>query len=133
MIPGRYDITVHRDTTYVLPGIASKDPLGAYVDFEATYINVPAAGNGKAELNVYPVFNSKPDKKPDPIYTFSTGNGRIVVVSPTVLKLILTSVETTALPFTEGFYELELFDGNTPPLVDQLLYGKIHVSDRKPL
>ena len=133
MIPGRYDIIIYRDTTYSLPGISKKDANDVYIDFQADYIDTPGDGDGKIELVIRPPWkNRASETKLDPLYTLSDTIGTIIVAT-TVLSLLVPASVTSAFTFNEGFYELELYTGDTEPVVDQLLHGKVTVLDRKPL
>lgn len=130
MIPGKYDITIYRGSTWTID-VSKKNSAGVYVDFEADYINNPTPGVGLIRMHIRPAWKVKATTtKLDPLLSLTTANGRISV-SGTVLTFTLPASVTAALTFNEGTYDVELVTGETEPVVDKLLYGTVSVQDEK--
>jgi hypothetical protein len=120
MIPGKFDIKIYRGSTFehtLYAAIADID-----VDFGVDYTS--------AELHVRPAWVSTGSTLP-PLLTLSTENGGITITG-LLVKLNLSAVETAALQFVDGKYDLEFINANvTPAVVDKLLYGSVTVFGEK--
>jgi hypothetical protein len=67
----------------------------------------------------------------DPLVTFTSGAGQIVVDDPVQRVLHFNVPDTTiqsALPPAEYVYDLIMIDGSTPPIRTPLMQGRLTVS-----
>ena len=121
MIPGKYNITIHRGGTWSI-GINAEN-----LDF-TTYDEI--------RMQIRPpwvkgVVSSKPA-----LFTLSMTNGRITLEDEGLtVRLTVSAADTAAITFDEGIYDLELVqhadltgDPVIPEeIVDKLLYGSVTV------
>lgn len=131
MIPGEYDITIYRGSTWEI-NVSKKDANDVYVDFEADYINQPTPDAGKIEMHIRPAWQGKPriPKLETPLLSLTIANGRISAAA-TVLTLTLPASVTKDLDFNSGSYDVELVTGDAEPVVDKLIFGQVTVKDEK--
>lgn len=122
MLPGKYNITIHRGSTWSI-GVENKNAAGNPTDFAVSYMN----GGGKIRMQIRPAWNKQATPTGPPLIELSTDNGRIVV-STTMLTLTLTAAETAGLNFNSGEYELEAITGDAIPVVDPILNGTVTVT-----
>jgi hypothetical protein len=121
MIPGKYDIEVHRGGTFS-EDITAENSQEISTDFEATY--------DSARLLVRPAHVQKAEGEA-PIFEFTVANGRIVI-DGTTITITIVAADTAKIEFDEGKYILELIkDATIDPvaveIVDPLLYGAFSV------
>lgn len=67
----------------------------------------------------------------DPLVTFTSGAGQIIVNDPVQRVLQFNVPDTTlqaSLPPAEYVYDLIMLDGSTPPIRTQLMQGRLTVS-----
>lgn len=115
MVPGKYDITIYRGSTFEI-GIGAENSVGVAIDFAAVYDSM--------RLQIRPSWSKKQSATPPgALLELTTANGGIVVAT-TLITLYITAAATAALTFNEGQYDLELIiDAATgPPAVAQ----KVH-------
>ena len=63
------------------------------------------------------------------LYTLTTENGGIVIdAAANLVTLNISAVDTAAMTFTTGVYDLEMVSGATPAVVTALLSGRVTVS-----
>ena len=63
------------------------------------------------------------------LYTLTTENGGIVIdAAAKLVTLNISAVDTAAMTFTTGVYDLEMVSGATPAVVTALLSGSVTVS-----
>lgn len=132
MIPGEYNITIYRGSTWSI-SIQHKDADDNYTDFDASYIDQPGADAGKIEMHIRPAWRGTPPdvpKKSTPMFSLTIANGRITT-STTTMTLTIAAADTKTLDFNEGSYDIELVTGDTVPVVDKVLFGKVTVKDEK--
>ncbi len=124
MIPGKYDITIHRGGTWNI-SLESEDENGVDTDF---------SDYDEARMQIRPPWiKGVPVKAP--LLELTTGSGHIVI-SGTTVTLTISAQETASLDFDEGQYELEFVKhvdlGAVPPIpkeiVDKLILGSVAVT-----
>lgn len=117
MVPGKYDITIYRGSTWLI-NVAASDGVTS-LDLAATYTAV--------KMQIRPAWTVKPgDAKGNPLFELSLANGRITH-NGTGLTLAISAADTAGLSFSSGVYELELITADVVPVVDKLLYGAVTV------
>jgi len=130
MIPGKYDITIYRGSTWSI-GLGAKDVNLTPTDFQAAYIDTPTVGLGSARMHIRPAWAAKPGvAKAAPLLELTTANGRIVI-NNVLITLTISAEDTAALEFNSGKYDIELVTGDDVPVVHKLLYGTVTVKDEK--
>jgi hypothetical protein len=130
MVPGKYDMTIYRGSTFSLSFTAA-DANDVPVDFDADYIDKPGADLGDIRMYIRPAWAIRPETtKQDALLELTIANGRITTAG-TTLTITLTAAETAAITFNEGKYDIELVTGAAIPVVDKLLYGKVTVKDEQ--
>ncbi len=131
MIPGEYDITIYRGSTWTI-NVSKKDSNDVYVDFETDYINQPTPDAGKIEMHIRPAWQGKPrtPKLDTPLLSLSIATGEITAAT-TVLTFTLAADVTKNLDFNTGSYDVELVTGDATPVVDKLIFGLVTVKDEK--
>ncbi len=120
MVPGKYNITVYRGSTWSV-GIEAADVNNVSTDFDIDYMD----NGGFMRMHVRPAWQ-KTTTSAAPLLELTTANNRIVVTG-TLITLTLTAAETEALTFESGQYDLELVSGDAEPVVDKILYGSFTV------
>jgi hypothetical protein len=121
MIPGRYNITVYKGTTYTNTITALSQENGVTVDF-SKYTNL--------RLQVREPWMNEYQSSTTPLLEMTTENGRLSIVNNGLaIQLLLDSEETTALTFNSGVYALELVEmvEGLPDVVDPILIGSFSV------
>ncbi len=82
-------------------------------------------------IQVRPSWIGKPGSiKDEPLLSLSTATGEIIV-DTTLITITMSAARTETLSFNSGKYELEMIidaDGETPEIVDKLLYGIMYVT-----
>lgn len=109
MTPGKYNIVIWRGGTWSI-GITSEDI--DFTDYTSFRMQIRP-----------PWVKSSPTQSA--LLELTSANGRIVLEDGnSILRLTIPAVNTAALTFDEGAYELELVNGD---VVDKLLYGAVTV------
>jgi hypothetical protein len=118
MIPGKYNITIYRGSTFNIH-INAVDGLGdIYFNDEYT----------SARLHIRPAWVNTPSEVVGkPLLEMTTENFKILIVGKQI-TLTLSAKETAALNFFSGVYDLELVNTSVNPIiVDKILYGTVTV------
>lgn len=123
MVPGDYDITIYRGSTFEL-AIGAANAAGVATDFAADYDG--------ARLQIRAAWLKKQPAPKTPLLELTTANGGIIF-DTTTLTLYLSAAATAALTFNGGRYDLELVvDAVVSPAaveqVDKLLTGLVKVT-----
>ena len=128
MVPGKYDITIHRGGTWTIT-INAENASGIDLDFLTSYIDNPTVGAGALRMQIRPIWEKGPIPTGTPLKELTYATGEITLTGSNLnLVLTLSAAVTAALTFNSGKYELELVTGDTPPVVDKLLYGDVIVT-----
>lgn len=128
MVPGKYDITIYRGSTWTIT-INAENAQGIDIDFATSYVDNPGAGLGDIRMQIRPIWETGPIPEGDALLELTIANARIVLEGANLnLVLTLNAADTAALTFNTGKYELELVTGDTVPVVDKLLYGDVTVT-----
>jgi len=127
MVPGKYDITIHRGSTWSIT-INAKNASDIAIDFATAYKDNPGTDEGAIRLQIRPIWNNDAIPTGDPLFEIDLDAGITLANTNLNLVLTLTAAQTAALAFNSGKYDLELVTGATPPVVDKLLYGDVTVT-----
>jgi len=120
MVPGKYDITIHRGGTWSIT-VEAKNAHDVAVDFDTTYDHM--------RMQIRPAWKQTPIPTGQPLLSLTTANGRITTQSSgTQIVLTISAADTAKLDFNAGQYELELVTDGDPEVVDKLLYGSVNVT-----
>jgi hypothetical protein len=111
-----YNIHIDQGSTYTLT-VEYIDAVGAAVDLT----------NYEARMQVRETVASTTILAS---FTSSPAVGLVITPPPTLGKVVLTitSAQTAAYTFTNGVYDLEVFDASIPPAVVRLLQGRFVVN-----
>ncbi len=119
MVPGKFDIKIYRGSTYDTQ-ITAKSEDGSAMDFGAyDSMRMQVRTPGSSLLGA---------DRPDPLMELTTGNGMLVVAGDDLsFRIVIDSVTSADLPFSEGEYDIELvkLDPGNPDIVDKILYGGV--------
>lgn len=121
MLASLYNPKIQRGGTFTNT-ITAEDANGVDRDFSEYDL---------VRMDIRPAWVGKPGSiSGDPLLSLSTTSGEIVVATTTI-TITLSAAVTAALTFDSGKYELELVKnavGETPEIVDKLLYGTVYVT-----
>lgn len=131
MVPGKYDITIHRGGTWSIT-LTAKNSSDVAINFATAYEDNPTAGAGAIEFKIYPIWDNEAIFTEDPIFELELSDGIEIEGNDLNLVLTIPAATTATLAFNTGKYELKLITGATVPVVDKLLYGDITVTGEVP-
>jgi len=128
MVPGKYDITIYRGSTWTIT-VTAKNAADVDIDFATSYVDIPSAGLGDIRMQIRPIWNNDPIPSGEALLELTLANARIALAGSNLNIVLTLDAETTAaLEFNTGKYELELVTGDTTSVVDKLLYGDVTVT-----
>lgn len=128
MIPGKYDITIYRGSTWTIT-ISAENAAEVATNFNTAYIDNPSADSGTIRMQIRPIYETGAIPVGTALLELTIANSRIAVAEDGLtLTLTIDAATTAALKFNEGKYELELVTGATVPVVDKLIYGDVVVT-----
>lgn len=118
MIPGPYNITIYRGTTFSIE-LAPEDDDGP-VPFDQTYT--------EGSLRIYPagVVTMSDVDDCDILIELTVANGGLVIDGDSVIAEISSPV-TSTIDWTSAKYVLDLIVGGDIPIVDRIVYGTVTV------
>jgi hypothetical protein len=120
MVPGKYDITIHRGGTWSI-SIEAKNEQDVATNFDTAY--------DRMRMQIRPAWRQNPIPTGQPLLSLTTENGRITTQNNgTQIVLTISAVDTAKLEFNAGQYELELVKDGDPEIVDKILYGSVYVT-----
>jgi len=122
MLASLYNPKVQRGGTWAI-GISARDANNSSTDF-SVYDSM--------RIQLRPAWVGKPGSiKNPPLLSLSTATGEIVV-DTTTINITLSAAVTAGLTFDSAKYELEMIkdaiEGESPEIVDKLLYGTMQVT-----
>lgn len=128
MVPGKYDITIYRGSTWSIT-INAENAAGIDIDFATSYVDNPSADLGTIRMQIRPIWDNVPVPTGAALLELTIANARITLTGSNLnLVLTLDAATTAALAFNSGKYDLELVTGASTPVVDKLLYGDVTVT-----
>jgi hypothetical protein len=120
MIPGKYDIKIHRGGTWSI-AIEAQNAQDVGTNFDTAY--------DRMRMQIRPAWRQNPIPTGQPLLSLTTENGRITTQnSGTQIVLTISAADTAKLDFNAGQYELELVKDGDPEIVDKILYGSVQVT-----
>ena len=118
MIPGEYNITIYKGTTFSIE-LAPEDDDGP-IPFDQTYT--------EGSLRIYPagVVTMADAENADVLIELTVANGGLDINTTRVIAEI-SQPETAMIEWSSARYVLDLIVGGDIPIVDRMVYGTVTV------